>query len=148
MAGDFRQRTQVLLDMVGTGTIEASVRVDQVYAQMQHEAAEFRHPGGGKAYYLRDPLIKNHRSWLTEVAKELFYQPMNNLFIAIADDFKEEAFLQTPLFESDLARSGEPRVKDRGRFIYRGPHQRRLSKAQLKIKTRKWHLAYGWGWDR
>lgn len=146
MAGTFQQRTQELLDIVGNGQIEASVRVDQEYAEMQHNNTEFRHTRG-KAFYLTDPLMKHYRSWYGEVAKELYYQPMRNLFVAIADDFKEESGLETPAFMEDLNRSGEPRVKEGGRFVYRGPHTKRLSKAQLKAKTRIWHETKGWGFD-
>src|SRR5882762_5554805 len=45
-------------------SIVGSVVVDQVYAQNQHESVWFKHPRGGQAMYLHDPLFANSGSYM------------------------------------------------------------------------------------
>jgi hypothetical protein len=60
---------QELSDKVGHGFLVGKVTVDQVYAQYQHERMDLRHPRGGQAKYLTDPLYQNRNAYLIQVAK-------------------------------------------------------------------------------
>lgn len=143
MAGTFQQRTAVLLRRVGEGKIEASVRVDQVYAQNQHQSAHFKHPNGGGAFYLANPLKENAATYLQWVARDMFNEPMRRIFKDVAIDLNIHVKNNAPQFMSELGWSGEPRVKESGKFVFRGPHVKRLTKTQLRIKSRLWHARYG-----
>lgn len=57
-----------LIERTGGGVVESHVTVDQVYAEMQHEALEFRHPRGGQAKYLETPLFSGSAGWIQKFA--------------------------------------------------------------------------------
>ena len=59
---------QQLIDRTGGGAIQSQVVVDQVYAQVQHEALEFRHPRGGQAKYLETGLFSGYAGWMEKFA--------------------------------------------------------------------------------
>lgn len=141
MAGTFMRRTSDLMRRVGSGKIEASVRVDQVYAQMQHQRKDFRH-SRGRAGFLRDPLMTHFTTYYGWVARDLYNEKMTRIFKDIAEDLNAHVKNDAPAFEFDLAYSGEARVKESGRFVYRGPHEPRLSRAQTKAKTRRWNATH------
>lgn len=139
----FIPRTNHLLDLVGNGTIEASVVVDQVYAKFQHERIELKHRKGGKAHYLRDPLYAGMNRWLRGTARRMTRERMVVIFTDIADDLSGGVADQAPEWIGDLRNSGQPRVKDRGRFVYQGTHAPRLSKRVAEAKSKSWHEFYG-----
>lgn len=147
MAGaeQFIARTNQLMEKVGRGKIEASVKVDQVYAEMQHEGREFRHPRGGKAGFLRDPLVQGTPRWLRQTASQMLDRPMVSIFVDIADDLSGGVAEEAPIFFGDLRSSGEPRVKEGGRFVWRGTSAPRLSKRYAEAKSELWHSIYGGG---
>lgn len=60
-----------LIDNTGGGIVESRVTVDQVYAQMQHEALEFNHPRGGQAKYLEAPLFAGFSRWIQSFAGKM-----------------------------------------------------------------------------
>ncbi len=144
-ADEFIARTTQLMDRVGRGRIEASVKVDQVYAEFQHERTDLRHPRGGKFHYLRDPLYTGTPRWLRKVANQMLDRDMVTLFVDIADDLSGGVADQAPVFMGDLRASGEPRVKEGGRFVWRGTHAPRLSNRYADAKTALWHSIYGDG---
>jgi hypothetical protein len=45
-----------LIDLHGNAIIEGEVGFNEPYAAQQHEHTEYKHPQGGKAKYLEDPL--------------------------------------------------------------------------------------------
>lgn len=59
---------QSLIERTSGAKVEAKVIVDQVYAEMQHEALEFRHPRGGQAKYLEGPMFENYSKWMQQYA--------------------------------------------------------------------------------
>lgn len=141
--GTFVARTSELMDKVGTGKIQASVRVDQAYAEFQHERTDLKHPRGGGAHYLRDPLYKNLPKSLRQISSQMLDRPMRSIFIDLADDFSGYVADNAPLFLGDLRASGEPRVKEGGRFVWRGTAMPRLNARYARGKQRLWHSIYG-----
>jgi hypothetical protein len=144
-ADEFIARTNQLIERVGQGKIQAGVKVDQVYAEFQHERTDLRHPNGGKPNYLRDPLFANTGRWLQRTAAQMLNRRMVSLFVDIADDLSGGVAEQAPVFFGDLRASGEPRVKEGGRFVYRGTAMPRLSNRYADAKTAIWHARYGPG---
>lgn len=53
--GDLR-RSASAVNLSGLGTIQAAVTFNRPYAVRQHEELGYRHPKGGKAKYLEDPM--------------------------------------------------------------------------------------------
>lgn len=137
MAGTFLRRTEELSRRVGHGRIEASVKIDQIYAEYQHNIPELRHPTGGKAFFLTDALIGNFPRWYQQIANHL-YSPLgvNHWMIRISDNFASQTKRRMPYFLGDLSRSTQPRVKQGGAFIYEGSAKGRMSKNTLRAKAR------------
>lgn len=142
MKGEFIARTRELQDQIGDGKITASVVVDQVYAEFQHERTDLKHRSG-KANYLRDPLFAGVLGWFRKIGAEMTMRNMQHIFVDIADDLSGGVADEAPVFLGDLRSSGQPRVKDRGRWIYRGTHAPRLSKRVAEAKSALWHDLYG-----
>jgi hypothetical protein len=65
------QRIQELIDRTAGPKVKATVTVDQVYAEIQHEALEFRHPRGGQAKYLEEPMFSHYGGWMQDFANGL-----------------------------------------------------------------------------
>lgn len=138
--GDFVQRIDELRRRIGKGKLVGAVVVDQVYAQNQHQSAWFKHPRGGKAFYLRDPLLANQDRYLQALASNVLNgdltrtmaQNMEHLVSAQRDD--------TPVLTGALKTSGAPRVEDNGAVVYqRPPITPRLTEEQLRAGTRRFH---------
>lgn len=121
-----------LIDGTGGGIVQSTVVVDQVYAEMQHEALEFRHPRGGQAKYLETPLFSNYGRWIQkfangmlrgrlDVPKDWHDGPGKSLQDSVPkfapvefDDLRRSAALQTtvgrqPRFENPAQ---QPRLTD------------------------------------
>lgn len=142
--GTFQGRMDELDAKVGHGDLVGSVVVDQVYAQFQHESVWLNHPNGGKAKFLYEPLMSNHRTYLQWVAEGVFEGPgdaMQNAMTYLA----AEVFLNAPVELGDLKRSGSPRVHDDGvRTHFKAPIQRRLTPAEMEVKE-ELRIALGLG---
>lgn len=134
--GTFKDRMQDLSDTVGTGKMTGSVVVDQAYAQFQHESLQLRHPNGGKAKFLYEPLVMNHGQYYQMVADSLLDAGGPKIGMAKAMDYlSAEVFLNAPVELGDLRRSGSPSVYDgQERVYHKPPIQRRLSAAELEAK--------------
>ena len=145
MAGDFNARINNLIRTVGIGELEGSVLIDQVYAQYQHEGLNLKHPGGGKSHFLTDPLIANFPTYYQWMATDLFSEggPKDVMKHAM-EDLNDSAYNQAPKFFRDLAWSGAVRVKVNGTTVILIPAGRkRLTKAELRAKSRLWNKTKG-----
>lgn len=145
MAGDFRQRTNELLNRVGDGDLEGRVEVNQVYAKYQHERLDLRHPGGGGPKYLETPLMENARGYVQELADHV--TDPNGLRQAMErnmEDLSQEVFENAPFEFGDLRASGHPTVEDGGTVVYdRAPMAHRLTREELRIKNHLHNLGLG-----
>lgn len=120
------------------GRWRAGVVVNQVYAHVQETHAEFRHPRGGQAFYLRDTLYLGQ--WLPRMAMGLINESGVRLESAMretAEGFAQGVFLRAPWEFNDLRRSGAPYVTRNGVRIYdRPPLVRRLLPGDLRLKSK------------
>lgn len=136
MAGTFGERISELINEVGHGTLHGEVEVDQVYARYQHEHPEFKHPDGGKAFYLRDPLFEHVDEYMQKIAEKVLDRggPKEGMKDAM-EDLSAKVYEQAPLEFGDLKASGHPKVESDGVVVYdRPPNVGRLSEEELRIK--------------
>lgn len=142
MASTFADRIDILKEMVGTGDLVGVVRVDQRYAEIQHNSAEFRHPRGGQAFYLSQPLLDHHRDYLEAYARQVLEDGGEQSMVASMEDLAEDGGVAThaPILYANLRASGSPSVTSDGRSIYdRPPRQHRLSEEELRALWREHH---------
>jgi hypothetical protein len=121
------------------GNLHGAVTVDQVYAHYQHEHLEFRHPRGGMAKYLEQPLLVNAYRYFGEIAKTFLEDGGKEGMKRAMEDLAEDGGVAThaPVEFDDLRRSGHPQVWVGERLVYdRQPRQHRLSREELRIKSR------------
>jgi hypothetical protein len=139
--GDFARSMDLLIEQA-SGKWRASCEVDQVYAHYQEVHAEFRHPRGGQAFYLRDSLyLGNHgRTIASLLLSEDGLDPAGAL-TRVAEDIAKSVVRLAPREFHDLRMSGHPKVTRDGNVVYdRAPYVRRLSTSQLKGKSRLRYL--------
>lgn len=131
----FVQRTRELEDMV-QGRLRGSVVVDQVYAQYQHERLDLRHPRGGNALYLQQPLFDNRNRYLQNVADTVLKDGGRNGMIKAMEHLSKQVEKQAPVEFGDLRHSGHPMVREGREITYdRPPLVKRLSEAALRAKA-------------
>lgn len=135
MAGTFDRRMRDLADRVGGGAMTARVEVDQVYAKYQHERTDLRHPGGGKANFLRDPLFSSADDGLREVARTVLDFGPEPAMIDFSEGLAQGVYEQAPFEFGDLKASPHPTVTDGESTVYdRAPMIHRLTDEELRIK--------------
>ena len=136
MPGTFNRRITTLDQRVGDTKLTGSVVVDQRYAKYQHERLDLRHPRGGKAKYLADPLYQLHRPILMMIGREVLSVGPVPPMIRGVEWISKEVGVQAPIDENDLRRSGNPRVFDElGSHYDRKPTRPRLSPQELRLKS-------------
>lgn len=138
MAGTFAENIDKLIESVGHGSLKGSVEVNQIYAHYQHEHPEFKHPEGGKSYYLRDPLFENHDKYMRHLAEKAITAEGSSITDGMKDNMENLSrgvFDQAPLEFGDLKGSGHPKITSDGVTVYdRPPNVHRLSKEDLRAK--------------
>lgn len=142
--GTFGAHIDVLEERVGHGHLVGRVVVDQVYAKYQHEGLDLKHPGGGKALYLRDPLYKRYPDILRQIAAELLDRGPDSGMQHGVESISMGVYEQAPIEFGDLKNSAHPSVESNGTLIYnRPPLHDRLSKEALREKSRLRSLGFG-----
>lgn len=140
--GSFFDRIDELAQRVGSGHLEGSVEVSQLYAQYQHEGLDLRHPRGGQAKYLEAPLIEGADKYMQHVADHLLDEESGPVD-AMKDnmeDLSDQVGRLAPIDFNNLRRSGHPMVKDHDQVVYdRAPEQRRLTQQELDDLRRGRH---------
>jgi hypothetical protein len=142
VAGTFADRIDVLKAMVGTGDLVGKVVVDQVYARYQHEGLDLRHPRGGQALYLSQPLLENHSRYLQAYADRLLEDGGVGAMVESMENLAEDGgvAVRAPVLYANLRASGRPSVVSDGRTVYdRPPRQHRLSEEELRALYRLHH---------
>jgi hypothetical protein len=140
MAGTFGRRMDDLKEIVGDGPLEGTVVVDQIYARYQHEGLDLKHPRGGQAKFLSQPLLDNRDGYLTEIAKTVLEDGGKQGMESAVEDLAGEGGVEThaPVLWGDLRRSGHPTVRNNGAVVFdRPPAARRLTETELKDKARR-----------
>jgi len=137
MRGTFDKGLKELRDK-NHGHVTGSVEVDQVYSHYQHEHPEFKHPRGGKAFFLRDPLYQHGPGeYLRHLADRAYTEGVAHAMISNMEHLSLEVYTQAPWEFGDLRASGHPKVEVDGHVTYdRAPNVARLSEEDLRIKSR------------
>lgn len=153
MSGTFSERIAHLRQMTGMpDRWHCTLDVDQVYAHAQHEHLEYRHPRGGRARYLADPLMDHYRWYLDQYAKTVLRDGGKPSLIRAMEDLSAQVNLNAPREFDDLRNSGHPIIELGERTVYdRAPHVHRLTPSELRIKARIRYMALpdalkGWIW--
>lgn len=135
--GTFGERITELIESVGEETLTGSVVVDQVYAQVQHERMDFKHPKGGQAKYLSGPLLEKHQKYIGDLADNVLHGSLVGAMTDAVEDLSQEVFDKAPRDFWDLRESAHPRVLNGDMPVYdRAPVVHRLSPGELKVKAR------------
>jgi hypothetical protein len=127
-----------LADRVGHGHLVGKVEVNQVYAHYQHEGLDLRHPRGGHAKYLEQPMIGGAEDHMRTLAKNTLdvegpRRGMQDVVENVSRSVHEEA----PREFEDLRNSAHPTVASDDTVIYdRPPLVHRLTDDELREKNR------------
>jgi hypothetical protein len=154
MTGTFDARMDELAARVrsGRGTLAGSVEVDQVYAHVQHEHLEYKHPRGGMARYLASGLEDHHGEYLQAIADGVLDDGGRDAMERSMEHLSGEVYDRAPREFMDLRRSGHPQVRQGLDMLYdRPPLQHRLTEAELRVKSRLRYAGLpdrlkGWIW--
>jgi hypothetical protein len=133
MPGTFAGRMEALIDMIGRGEIVGKVEFDQVYAHRQHEELAWKHPRGGQAQYLTEPLYELMPGMMERMADHAL-QPggMWLGMVANMELLAQEASRRAPVEVGTLRGSDHPTVTENGVTTYdRPPVVPRLDDATL-----------------
>ena len=134
---DFSERMDQLIEQVGFGTdLEGVLEVDQIYAHNQHETLWYRHPRGGQARYLSEPLIAQADHYMEELARAAVTaegSDTRGAMESIVEDMSDQVGTHAPILHGYLRESGHPTVLEGGQVVYdRAPVEPRLSQEQLR----------------
>lgn len=138
--GTFQDRIDYLIEQVGKAHLKGTVEYNQIYAHYQHEHPDFKHPQGGKAFFLRDPLFAGVNEAMAHLADRAILPEGSKIQTAMADNMEKlstRARDESPVEFGDLRDSGHPVVVSDGRTIYdRAPVAHRLTEQELKSKAK------------
>lgn len=138
---------QDLIDRTGGPRILAKVKVNQPYAQDQHETMFYRHPRGGKAKYLESPLMSDNPKWIQRFANGLLRTGADAAdgWAKVGRGLKDAVPKNAPLEFGDLRRSAGLTVREGARLVVdEPPAQPRLSEQELDAKDYLRHMGEGY----
>jgi hypothetical protein len=138
VSSSFGDRMDELIESVGDGTLTGSVVVDQVYAKYQHERMDLKHPQGGQARYLGQPLLDKNREYVRQLADAVLHGSLQQAMEVVVEDLAtKQIFDKAPREFQDLRQSGHPRVMNGELITYdRAPLVHRLTADELKAKDK------------
>lgn len=137
---------QDLIDRTGGPKVKATVTVDQIYAQNQHETLYFRHPRGGMAKYLETPLFAEHPKWIEEFANRVLRSSSAaREWGGVGRKLVKAVTKTAPVEFGDLRRSGALEVREGASVVVNEPApQKRLSEAERDAKDYMRHAGQGY----
>jgi|SRR5690349_9203233 len=124
MAGTFDGRIDRLMENVGTGKLVAGCKVNQPYAQNQHQNLSFRHPHGGRSHYLGGPLLENSAGLLEGIARAVLSERGSSVrfeMAKVAEEMNTYVLENAPVETGRLRTSGNPWAEDNGLRYYERP---------------------------
>lgn len=107
-----------------------------------YEGLNFRHPRGGEARFLAQPLMDNRGKYLQHYADRVLEDGGEHAMEENVEDLAGDGGVaaRAPVLYSNLRQSGHPLVTSDGAVIYdRAPEQERLTEAELKAIYREHH---------
>lgn len=138
---------QDLIDRTTGPKVKATVTVNQPYAQDQHETLYYRHPRGGQAKYLEEPLFTKHPQWLQRFADRLLMRGKDAAteWGGVGRALKNEVPKTAPVEFGDLRRSAGLTVTEGGNMVIEEPPaQDRLTDPELDAKDFMRHGGLGY----
>lgn len=101
-----------------------------------NEGLDLRHPRGGQAKYLEQPLFQHAPEYLRDIAARVLETGPVTPMSEVMEDLSGQVFDLAPVEFYDLRASGNPRVVDgAGVIVYdRPPMQKRLTEQELRAK--------------
>lgn len=141
MGKSFREGVDELKKMVGSGTLEGKVSVNQVYAHYQDSgegphgkpAIEFNHPRGGQAGYLSGQIPERREAVMSTWARSILRGTLVPETIKILRSFADQVMLRAPAEFDILRNSTSLSLTDHGEPIFDQPAlMPRLSEAEIK----------------
>jgi hypothetical protein len=148
MAGTFVMRIEELINEVGTGQIVGHVEFNQVYAHIQHVNTRYRHPRGGKAFYLTIALKGGEDAYWSMVSATVLSGsgPTAGMIQAVEALSTNSASL-APIMWGNLRMSPHPWVTHNGTTVFdRPPHMPRLTDAELDALHEAWEDLFPVPW--
>lgn len=136
MAGTFVRRIGELIKKHEGGNLRGEVIVDQVYAKYQHENLALKHPAGGKAKYLWDPVRDDAPKTMQQLANRTLRGDPEVAMRRAVERWAKGVFEQAPVEGSpDLKNSAHPRVKKGGKIVYdRPPVRGRRTEKEIEME--------------
>lgn len=136
MARSASQGIRDLIRRTGGRDVQATVLVDQPYAQDQHETLYYRHPRGGRAKYLEAPLMESHRGWIQDFASDLLYgADAARGWGGVGRELRDAVGKNAPVEFGDLKQSAGLLVRDGTTVVVNEPApQQRLTESELDAK--------------
>ena len=133
MAGTFGDRVRDLQRIVGSGTLRGQVKVDQPYAQEQHEDTTLHHPHGGGPFYLKRALDRSYSRYYQAIADDLYRDGgKRNMSRSMVNLATTEMRFFVPVLYGNLRKSGAASAFDDGTlYFYRPPDRARLTPAEI-----------------
>lgn len=120
--GTFGERMEFLKEEVGERDLSGKLRVDQHYAQYQHETFGLNHPRGGGPKFLTNPFMENVTGYVENLADSILD---GRGVLAMAENMEDLSPRLDPAAPIDedpnpirLRRSGNPIVIDDGQEAY------------------------------
>ena len=151
MAGTFDERIQILIDdCEGGGEVVGKVEYNQVYAHRQHVEVTWKHPRGGQAMYLSDPLFNNASTYVALIASECITpdgaDPVKGMIEAV-NALSLDSSLLAPLMWGNLKMSAHCWVMDNGATVYDHPSlMPRLTDDELDELHEIWSDLHPYPW--
>lgn len=137
----FAEGVDELKRMVGTGTLEGRISVNQVYAHWIDDgvssrgipASAFNHPRGGEAHYLSGQMTERRDEMISGWARQLLAGGMSENFVRDMQSIADQVFIRAPREFEILRNSTSLKLLDRGVLRFFQPAMvPRLSEEQLK----------------
>ncbi len=142
----FAEGVDELIGLVGTGTLQAEITVNQVYAHYQDDgygphgkpAQAFEHPRGGEANYLSGQFRNEQRmNVLSQWASHVLDGRLISTTIDLARAIKDQVYFRAPREFEFLRNSAAVRVDDDQFLAFFEPAMvPRLSEAEIKAIRR------------
>jgi hypothetical protein len=132
-----REGVPEVLDLVGDGSLQGKVRVDQIYAQDQHENLTYAHLDGGRPKYLYLSLMASYTPMMSMLARSVLLGELRQAMIDCMEEVSDRMESDAPVEHGYLRRSANPRAYDGGTQYYNRPATApRLSREAIRRLTR------------
>jgi hypothetical protein len=138
----YQEKLRQLEKQVGDGVLRGELVVNQAYAAKQHVTQHYHHPRGGGPNFVSGPLMRSHRGWYRQLARNVLHGDLSREMKDIVDEWARQAAQAAPIEDGPLRGSMSPRVYDDGKQTYhRPPAVPRLPDYQRNYRP-------GWQWNR